>query len=66
MPQAVVDIGGSEGDAFVDPTGCIETDGKNGTIAIVFESFVKYEVNFIGSEYFCLSMPIYLHPSRAS
>ena len=54
MPQTVVNVGSSEGDAFVNPTGGVEADSEYGAIAVVFESFVKDEVYFGRLEIFII------------
>ena len=59
----VDDIALAEGDGFGDPTGGVETDGKEGAISrgIDGEALIKQKLEFGDGEDFCLPVAIDLH-----
>ena len=59
----VEDIALSQGDGFGDPTGSVETDGKQGAISggIYGEAFIKEQLNLGDGEDFCLPVAVDLH-----
>jgi hypothetical protein len=59
----IEDIPFSQGDGFGDPTGGVETDGKEGAVAggIYGEALIKEELNFGNGEDFGLPVAVDLH-----
>ena len=52
LSQTVINVSCSESYAFVNSTGCVEANSEDGAIAVVFESFVEDEVNFVRESVF--------------
>ena len=59
----VVDIPFGEGDGFADPTGGVETNGKQGAISVGLddEALIKQELEFVSGEDFGLTVAVDFH-----
>ena len=50
-----------QGTSFGNPTSRVETNSKEGAIALRKQTFVKQQFDFLLREYFGLAVPFYLH-----
>ena len=60
---SIVDIAFGEGDGFADPTGGVETDGKQGAVAVGLddEALIKEQLEFGSGEDFGLTVAVDFH-----
>ena len=63
VAPGVVDIAFGEGDGFRDPTGGVETHGKQGAVAVGLdgEALIKEQLNFGDGEDFGLTVAVDFH-----
>jgi hypothetical protein len=59
--RVCVDILNHQGTSFGNATGCVETNSKQGAIALRKQTFVEQKLDFLLREYFRLAVPFYLH-----